>query len=133
MEDCCRNLFRSADNWLSQLGISINTSPVDSEDCTPDVPIDRQIRHAIGVEYNWECRLSTGVRIVYSDYGKVKLDNDSLKGDTNEMTFSFSQTRKRDFLKIDGWFQYVIKPGSVRISTINLQDFNCYIGFANLK
>ena len=53
-----------------------------------------------------ECRLSTGVRIVYSDYGKVKLDNDSLKGDTNEMTFSFSQTRKRDFLKIDGWFQY---------------------------
>ncbi|MGD1973718.1 MAG: hypothetical protein PVI42_21525 [Desulfobacterales bacterium] len=67
------------------------------EDCTPDVPIDRQIRHAIGVEYNWECRLSTGVRIVYSDYGKVKLDNDSLKGDTNEMTFFFPDTQARLF------------------------------------
>jgi hypothetical protein len=61
MEDCCRNPFRSADNWLSQLGISINTSPIDSEDRTPDVPIDRQIRHAIGVEYNW----SAGYRPAY--------------------------------------------------------------------
>jgi long-chain fatty acid transport protein len=82
--------FRPIDRWLLQPGISINTSTVDLEDRTPDVPIDRQIRYGTGVEFNWSDRLSTGERFVYADYGKVKLDNDSFKGNTNEITFSFS-------------------------------------------
>ena len=73
--------FRPVDKWLLQLGFSYDTSPVDSEDRTPDMPIDRQIRYATGVQYKWSNRLSTGAQFVYADYGKAKIDNDLLKGD----------------------------------------------------
>ena len=73
--------FRPADKWLLQLGASYNTSPVDSEDRTPDMPVDRQIRYATGVQYQWSKRLSVGGQLVYADYGKAKIDNALLKGD----------------------------------------------------
>jgi long-chain fatty acid transport protein len=47
----------------------------------PDMPIDRQIRYATGVQYKWSDRLSTGAQFVYADYGNAKIDNDLLKGD----------------------------------------------------
>ena len=73
--------FRPVDNWLLQVGFSYDTSPVDSDDRTPDMPMDRQIRYATGVQYKWSDRLSTGAQFVYADYGKAKIDNDLLKGD----------------------------------------------------
>jgi len=81
--------FRPVEKWLLQLGISYDTSPVDSDDRTPDMPIDRQIRYATGVQYKWGDRLSTGAQFVYADYGKGKIDNDLLKGDykSNDIFF----------------------------------------------
>ena len=73
--------FRPEDKWLLQLGFSYDTSPVDSDDRTPDMPIDRQIRYATGAQYQWSDRLSTGAQFVYADYGKAKIDNNLLKGD----------------------------------------------------
>ena len=73
--------FRPVDKWLLQLGVSYDTSPVDSEDRTPDMPIDRQIRYATGVQYKWSDRIPSGAQFVYADYGKAKIDNDLLKGD----------------------------------------------------
>jgi len=73
--------FRPVDKWLLQLGFSYDSSPVDSDDRTPDMPIDRQIRYATGVQYKWSDRLSLGGEFVYADYGKAKIDNDLLKGD----------------------------------------------------
>ena len=73
--------FRPVDKWLLQLGFAYDTSPVDSKDCTPDMPIDRQIRYATGVQYQWSDQLSVGGQFVYADYGKAKIDNDLLKGD----------------------------------------------------
>ena len=73
--------FRPVDKWLLQLGVAYDTSPVDSDDRTPDMPIDRQIRYATGVQYKWSDKLSTGAQFVYVDYGKAKIDNDLLKGD----------------------------------------------------
>ncbi|MFA9563662.1 MAG: hypothetical protein ACERLM_03000, partial [Acidimicrobiales bacterium] len=43
--------FRPVEKWLLQLGFSYDTSPVDSDDRTPDMPIDRQIRYATGAQY----------------------------------------------------------------------------------
>jgi long-chain fatty acid transport protein len=43
--------YRPVDQWLLQLGIAYDTSPVDSDDRTPDMPIDRQIRYATGAQY----------------------------------------------------------------------------------
>ena len=73
--------FRPKDPWLLQLGFSYDTNPVDSKDRTPDMPIDRQIRYATGVQYQWGDRLSTGAQFVYADYGKAKIDNPLLKGE----------------------------------------------------
>lgn len=73
--------FRPVDKWLLQLGFAYDTSPVDSKDRTPDMPIDRQFRYATGAQYKWNDRLSTGAQFVYADYGKAKIDNDLLKGD----------------------------------------------------
>jgi long-chain fatty acid transport protein len=73
--------FRPVEKWLLQLGFAYDTSPVDSDDRTPDMPIDRQIRYATGAQYQWSERLSTGAQFVYADYGKAKIDNDLLKGD----------------------------------------------------
>ena len=72
--------FRPVDKWLLQLGFAYDTSPVESKDRTPDMPIDRQIRYATGVQYKWSDRLSTGAQFVYVDYGNAKIDNDLLKG-----------------------------------------------------
>jgi long-chain fatty acid transport protein len=72
--------YRPVDKWLLQLGFAYDTSPVDKEDRTPDMPMDRQIRYATGAQYKWSERLSTGAQFVYADYGKAKIDNDLLKG-----------------------------------------------------
>ena len=81
--------YRPVEKWLLQLGMSYDTSPVDKEDRTPDMPIDRQIRYATGVQYKWSERLSTGAQFVYADYGKAKIDNQRLKGEykTNDIFF----------------------------------------------
>ena len=73
--------YRPVDKWLLQLGMSYDTSPVDSKDRTPDMPMDRQIRYATGVQYKWSERLSTGAQFVYADYGKARIRNDLLKGE----------------------------------------------------
>jgi long-chain fatty acid transport protein len=83
--------YRPTDPWLLQLGFSYDTSPVDSKDRTPDMPIDRQIRYAAGAQYTWSERLSTGAQFVYADYGKAKIDNGLLQGDyKNNDLFFFS-------------------------------------------
>jgi long-chain fatty acid transport protein len=73
--------YRPVDKWLLQLGFAYDTSPVDKEDRTPDMPMDRQIRYATGAQYKWSERLSTGAQFVYADFGKAKIDNDLLKGE----------------------------------------------------
>ena len=81
--------YRPVEKWLLQLGLSYDTSPVDSDDRTPDMPMDRHIRYATGVQYKWSDRLSTGAQFVYADYGKAKIDNQLLQGEykTNDIFF----------------------------------------------
>ncbi|MGD9182088.1 MAG: outer membrane protein transport protein [Desulfobacterales bacterium] len=73
--------FRPVEKWLLQLGFAYDTSPVDSKDRTPDMPIDRQIRYATGVQYQWNEDVSLGGQFVYADYGDAKIKNDLLRGD----------------------------------------------------
>ncbi len=73
--------YRPVDRWLLQVGFAYDTSPVDSEDRTPDMPVDRQIRYATGIQYQWREQLSAGAQFVYADYGRAKIDNPLLKGD----------------------------------------------------
>jgi long-chain fatty acid transport protein len=73
--------FRPVEKWLLQLGFAYDTSPVDSKDRTPDMPIDRQIRYATGVQYQWNEDVSIGGQFVYADYGDAKIKNDLLRGE----------------------------------------------------
>jgi hypothetical protein len=57
-------------NWLFQLGFAYDTSPVDSDDRAPDMPMDRQIRYATGVQYKWRDRLSVGEDPIVATLGE---------------------------------------------------------------
>ena len=81
--------YRISEPWLLQLGFKYDSSPVDAEDRTPDMPIDRQIRIATGVQYQWSERLSIGGQFTYANFGEAEIDNDLLKGkyDRNQALF----------------------------------------------
>ena len=58
--------FHPNGEWLLQLGFAYDTSPVDADDPTPDMPIDRQIRYAAGAQYEWSEDVSLGGQFVYA-------------------------------------------------------------------
>ena len=63
-------------------GFAYDSSPVDAKDRTADMPLDRQLRYAVGTQYQWSERLKLGGSFVYMDGGKSKINNDrTLKGD----------------------------------------------------
>ena len=45
--------YRPNDKWTLRSGIAYDTNPVDATDRTADMPIDRQVRYAIGADYQW--------------------------------------------------------------------------------
>jgi long-chain fatty acid transport protein len=71
-------------------GFAYDSSPVDAKDRTADMPVDRQLRYAVGAQYQWSERLNIGGNFEYIDLGNAKINNDrTLKGDykRNEMFF----------------------------------------------
>ena len=81
--------YRPVEKWLFQLGFAYDTSPVDEDDRTPDMPIDRQIRYAAGVQHKWSDTTTIGGQFTYIDLGRGEIDNQFLKGDykDNEVFF----------------------------------------------
>lgn len=76
--------YRPDEDWLLQGGIAFDSSPVDSEDRTPDMPIDRQIRYATGVQYQWSESLNIGGALEFIDMGDAEIDRPFLKGEYSE-------------------------------------------------
>ena len=83
--------YRISDPWLLQFGIGYASSPVSSKDRTADMPIDRQLRFALGALYDWSKNLSIGGQFEYIDLGSAGINNsNSVNGligeyDTNNM------------------------------------------------
>jgi long-chain fatty acid transport protein len=77
--------YRIDDLWVLQGGIAYDTSPVDSDDRTADMPIDRQVRFALGIQHRWSEKVSMGLTLEYIDFGRANINN-SLIGeyDKNE-------------------------------------------------
>ena len=73
--------YRPADKWLIRAGIGYDTNPVDSDDRTPDMPIDRQIRYATGIQYEYSESLSLGASFEYIDLGKAKINRSLFRGE----------------------------------------------------
>jgi len=75
--------------WTLSGGLAYDTSPVDAGDRTADMPIDRQIRYAVGVQHTRPSGLKLGAEFTYADYGSAKIRADGFSGDykSNEILF----------------------------------------------
>ncbi|MGD8344678.1 MAG: outer membrane protein transport protein, partial [Desulfobacterales bacterium] len=70
--------YRIADPWLLSVGFAYDTDPVDdAENNTPDLALDRQIRYAAGLQYDWSTDITVGVAYEFLDLGDA---NVNLKG-----------------------------------------------------
>ena len=79
--------YRLTKPMLLQFGIAYDTSPVDADDRTADMPIDRQIRLACGVQYEYSDNVTLGTQFEYIDMGDAEIEGVLLNGDykTNEI------------------------------------------------
>lgn len=85
--------YRFLESWLWSVGFAYDSSPVDNDDRTPDMALDRQIRYATGLQYDWGENVTVGAAYEYLDAGDAKIDQQGgplqgdLKGDykTNEV------------------------------------------------
>lgn len=73
--------YRPKDKWLIRAGVAYDTSPVNASDRTPDMPIDRQIRYAAGVQYDYSETLTLGASFEYIDMGSAKINRPLFSGD----------------------------------------------------
>lgn len=75
--------YRFLENWLWSVGSAYDSSPVDDDDRTPDMPLDRQIRIGTGLQYDWNENVTLGAAYTYIDLGEAKIDQQggALQGD----------------------------------------------------
>jgi long-chain fatty acid transport protein len=69
--------FRPKEDWLLQTGFSYDSSPVDDDDRTADMPIDRQWKIAAGAQKDLSERLTLGGQFVYMNMGDAEIQNPS--------------------------------------------------------
>lgn len=60
-------------NWMVQGGVAYDTSPVDKEDRTADMPMDEQLRLAFGLEHRRPSGSTISASLVYADYGDAEI------------------------------------------------------------
>ncbi len=74
--------YKATEDVLLQFGMAYDTSPIDdAEDRTPDMPMDEQIRVAVGAQYDWSDSLNIGCAFTYAFYGDAEINNNLLIGD----------------------------------------------------
>ena len=75
--------YRFAPPWLLSLGIAYDESPVDDADRTPDMPLDRQVRYATGLQYDVNADLTVGAAYTFLDAGdaNLRLTGNPVRGD----------------------------------------------------
>ncbi len=70
--------YRPTQDWLLQAGITYDTSPVSDGNRTAYLPMDRQIRYAVGAQYQWNERMNVGGAFEYIDLGDAKIDDPTI-------------------------------------------------------
>jgi len=66
--------YRIQDPWLFSLGFAYDESPVDRDDRTPDMPVDRQYRYGTGIQYEWNKDITVGFAYEYVDLGDADIN-----------------------------------------------------------
>ncbi len=70
--------YRPTQDWLLQAGITYDTSPVSAGERSAYLPMDRQVRYAVGAQYQWNERMTIGGAFEYIDLGDARIDNPNL-------------------------------------------------------
>ncbi len=65
--------YRFAPAWLLSVGVAYDESPVDNKDRTPDMPLDRQIRYATGLQYELNEDMTIGAAYTFIDTGSADI------------------------------------------------------------
>jgi len=67
--------YRLAPKWLMSAGVAYDTSPIKhSDDRSPALPLDRQIRYALGLQYDLDENVTLGCAYEFLDAGKARVD-----------------------------------------------------------
>ncbi len=81
--------YRIAQPWLLSLGFAYDSSPVDTANRSPALPMDRTWRCAAGVQYAWSQNLTLGLAYEYINLGSAEINKQgdpvigTLAGDYN--------------------------------------------------
>ena len=83
--------YKLNDDWDLTSGIAYDTNPVDAEDRTADLPIDRQVRYSAGARYSYSDALMLGGYLSYTDLGSARMTGPFWRGkySSNEV-YAFS-------------------------------------------
>ncbi len=65
--------YHVAPGWTLHSGISYASSPTKNKDRTPDLPLDRQVRYAVGVVHQYSETFKIGFSYEYLDMGNAKI------------------------------------------------------------
>lgn len=67
--------YRLAPQWLMSAGMAYDTSPIEhSSDRSPMLPLDRQIRYALGLQYDLNENMTLGCAYEFVDAGLGRVD-----------------------------------------------------------
>ncbi|MCB1695364.1 MAG: outer membrane protein transport protein [Halioglobus sp.] len=76
--------YRPSANWSFTGGVAYDTNPVDKKYRVPELPLDRQLRYALGAQYQMIKNLTVGGYINYADLGKARVATRFFGGDYQE-------------------------------------------------
>jgi long-chain fatty acid transport protein len=76
--------YRPNKDWSFTGGVSYDTNPVDKKYRVPELPLDRQIRYALGAQYQMRKNLTVGGYVNYADLGKARVATRFFGGDYQE-------------------------------------------------
>ncbi len=90
--------YRLNDRWLLTSGVSYDTNPSTSQFRTADMPLDRQVRFAVGGFYDYSENVELGGVFTYAWYGNAPISDSTLRGKFNRnqlFFFNFTFNWKR--------------------------------------
>jgi len=73
--------YRVDDPWLLRFGFNYDSSPTRAQDRTADLPVDRQLRFATGVQNERSDSFSWGAELLYANLGDAEIRSSDLVGD----------------------------------------------------
>lgn len=73
--------YQLNESWLLQTGIQWDSSALQNGSRTTAIPIDDQIRFALGFQYDWSESLTVGGSFVYVNLGQGEVRQGTVRGD----------------------------------------------------